>query len=68
MKPFLAQTLIIPLASIVGDRYNSAKMKEYHLTAVIWEEGKHYVSKCPEIGVASFGATLEKAKIGRAHV
>lgn len=37
-------------------------MKEYHLTAVIWEEGKHYVSKCPELGVASFGATPEKAR------
>ena len=36
-------------------------MKEYHLTAVIWKEGKNYVSKCPELGVASFGATPEKA-------
>lgn len=37
-------------------------MKHYHLTAVIWKEGKRYVSKCPELGVASYGATLEKAK------
>lgn len=37
-------------------------MKHYHLTAVIWQEGKEYVSKCPELGVASFGATPEKAK------
>jgi len=37
------------------------RMKEYHLTAVIWKEGKRYVSKCPELGVASFGATPEKA-------
>lgn len=37
-------------------------MKQYHLTAVIWKEGKHYVSKCPELGVASFGATPEKAR------
>ena len=36
-------------------------MKEYHLTAVIWKEGKSYVSKCPELGVASFGANPEKA-------
>lgn len=37
-------------------------MKEYHLTAVIWKEGKNYVSKCPELGVASFGSTPEKAR------
>ena len=37
-------------------------MKHYHLTAVIWKEGKYYVSKCPELGVASFGATPEKAR------
>ena len=37
-------------------------MKQYHLTAVIWKEGKHYVSKCPELGVASFGSTPEKAR------
>lgn len=37
-------------------------MKQYHLTAVIWKEGKRYVSKCPELGVASYGATPEKAK------
>lgn len=37
-------------------------MKQYHLTAVIWKEGKRYVSKCPELGVASFGATPEKAR------
>jgi len=37
-------------------------MKQYHLTAVIWKEDKHYVSKCPELGVASYGATPEKAR------
>lgn len=37
-------------------------MRFYHLTAVIWREGKRYVSKCPELGVASFGATPEKAR------
>ncbi len=30
-------------------------MKNYRLTAVIWQEGKKFVSKCPELGVASFG-------------
>ena len=37
-------------------------MKQYHLTAVIWKENKAYVSKCPELGVASYGATPEKAR------
>ncbi len=38
-------------------------MKRYHLTAVIWKEGKKYVSKCPELGVASYGNTPEKAHV-----
>ena len=33
----------------------------YDLSAVIWKEGKQYISKCPEVGVASYGATPEKA-------
>lgn len=37
-------------------------MKHYYLTAVIWKEGSRYVSKCPEVGVASYGATPEKAR------
>lgn len=37
-------------------------MRRYHLTAVLWKEGKSYVSKCPELGVASYGATPEKAR------
>ena len=35
---------------------------QYHLTAMIWREGKSYVSKCPELGVASFGSTPHKAQ------
>jgi predicted RNase H-like HicB family nuclease len=37
-------------------------MKTYHLTAVIWKEGKRYVSKCPELGVASYGTSPENAR------
>ncbi|MDP3722134.1 MAG: type II toxin-antitoxin system HicB family antitoxin [Candidatus Omnitrophota bacterium] len=37
-------------------------MKRYHLTAIIWKEGRWYVSKCPELGVASYGATPDKAR------
>ena len=32
------------------------------LTAVIWREGRQYVSSCPELGVASFGRTPAAAK------
>jgi predicted RNase H-like HicB family nuclease len=31
------------------------------LSAIVWTEGKYYVSKCPELGVTSFGASPEKA-------
>jgi len=36
--------------------------KVLHLTAVIWQEGNRYVSRCPEIGVASFGKTPTLAR------
>ncbi len=34
----------------------------FRLTAVLWKEGKSYVAKCPELGVASYGANPEKAR------
>lgn len=37
-------------------------MKKLHLTAVIWPEGKRYVSRCPEIDVASYGRTPTAAR------
>ncbi len=37
-------------------------MKKMHLTAVIWPEGDKYVSRCPEIGVASYGKTPPAAR------
>jgi predicted RNase H-like HicB family nuclease len=36
--------------------------KVLHLTAVIWQEGNRYVSRCPEIGIASFGKTPTMAR------
>jgi predicted RNase H-like HicB family nuclease len=36
-------------------------MSHYQLTATIWREGDQYVSKCPELGVASAGDTAEEA-------
>jgi len=36
-------------------------MKSFSYTAVVWKEPEGYVSKCPEIGVASCGDTFEEA-------
>ena len=36
-------------------------MKEFNVTAVIWQEDEVYVSKCPELEVASAGDTLQEA-------
>ena len=31
------------------------------LTALVWQEGEEFVSLCPEVDVASFGATIDEA-------
>ncbi|MBS3772057.1 MAG: type II toxin-antitoxin system HicB family antitoxin [Bacteroidales bacterium] len=36
-------------------------MKKYEYTAVVWKEEKSYVSKCPELNVASCGDSFEEA-------
>jgi len=36
-------------------------MKEFNVTAVIWQEDEVYVSKCPELEVASAGNTPQEA-------
>lgn len=36
-------------------------MKTFEYTAVVWKEKKGFVSKCPELGVASCGDTFEEA-------
>jgi predicted RNase H-like HicB family nuclease len=36
-------------------------MKEFNVTAVIWQEDEVYVSKCPELDVASAGDTPQEA-------
>jgi predicted RNase H-like HicB family nuclease len=38
-------------------------MKVLEYTAVVWRESDGYVSKCPELGVASCGDTLEEAVV-----
>jgi len=36
-------------------------MKVFDYTAVVWRESEGYVSKCPELGVASCGDSFEEA-------
>ncbi|MBU4255385.1 MAG: type II toxin-antitoxin system HicB family antitoxin [Acidobacteria bacterium] len=36
-------------------------MKTLKYTAVVWKEDVAYVSKCPELGVASCGDSVEEA-------
>ena len=36
-------------------------MEQLNVTAIIWQEDDAYVSKCPELEVASAGDTPEKA-------
>jgi predicted RNase H-like HicB family nuclease len=36
-------------------------MNRLRLTGVLWQEGDAFVSKCPELGVASCGDSLEEA-------
>lgn len=36
-------------------------MKIFGYTAVVWKETEGYVSKCPELGVASCGSSFEEA-------
>jgi len=39
----------------------SRNQSTLELTAVIWQEGKDFVSFCPELGVSSCGSNLEEA-------
>ena len=36
-------------------------MARYQLTATVWREGEQYVSRCPELGVASCGDSPDDA-------
>ena len=36
-------------------------MKTFDYTAVVWKEKEGYVSKCPELGVASCGDSISDA-------
>jgi predicted RNase H-like HicB family nuclease len=39
----------------------SKSVKKTRISAVLWREGRQFVSKCPELGVASCGANMEEA-------
>ncbi|MCG7852410.1 MAG: type II toxin-antitoxin system HicB family antitoxin [Methanosarcinaceae archaeon] len=36
-------------------------MKSFGYTGVVWKEAEAYVSKCPELGVASCGDSFDEA-------
>ncbi len=36
-------------------------MRKIDLKSVVWKEGKHYVSQCLDVDVASFGKTKKEA-------
>lgn len=36
-------------------------MRYSELKAIVWKEGKHYVSQCLNVDVASFGTTKRQA-------
>ena len=39
-------------------------VKVFDYTAIVWKESEGYVSKCPELGVASCGDTFDEAVQG----
>ena len=36
-------------------------MKRNELMAIVWKEGRRYVSLCPQLDVSSFGSTKKQA-------
>ena len=47
--------------NIINKMGREKMMKTFEYTAVVWKEKKGFVSKCPELGVASCGDTFEEA-------
>ena len=52
-----------PVLKLAGDgpALYSQNMRRFRLTGVFWHEGNRVVSKCPELGVASCGDSVEEA-------
>lgn len=42
-------------------QWSGMRKMKVRLSAVIWKEGRNYVSLCPELNVSSFGKTAEVA-------
>ncbi len=51
----------ITIATIIFIKLKNKITTVTTLTALVWKEGNQYVSKCPELEVASCGDTLEEA-------
>ena len=45
----------------LATRRKDPKADRFTLTAVVWPEGKQFVSQCPELGVASCGKSPDDA-------
>ena len=58
-KKYTKQKLVEEFKKMYYDWVNEIKwgekMETYKFTSVIWKEKEGYVSKCPELGVASAG-------------
>jgi predicted RNase H-like HicB family nuclease len=46
---------------IINKTERETMMKTFEYTGVVWKEKKGFVSKCPELGVASCGDTFEES-------
>ena len=46
---------------LMGSVLHNVKVKKVRVSAVIWVEKGQYVSKCPELGVASVGDNPREA-------
>jgi len=38
-------------------------LHDIHLSVVVWKEGNSYVSKCPELNLASCGDSVQEARL-----
>ena len=50
------------IEELAAGAYTSRVGKTHQLTAILLREGDGYVSLCPEVDVASQGATVEEAR------
>jgi predicted RNase H-like HicB family nuclease len=51
----------MPRISTIENQRGTKATKVFDYTAVVWKETEGYVSKCPELGVASCGDSFEEA-------